>query len=130
MHIIMSIIFVEFQQRSGGGVITEQDFENGRKINLDTEIPQGTDPLARAIDTYGGGNYQGDIMLNEEQRVMIAGGTRSLDERNLKFVGHWPRNGSVVNVPYTTDDWDDFSTSQKANIARAIEEYGNKTCIR
>lgn len=126
----MPIIFVEFQQRSGGGVITKQDFENGRKIDLDTEIPPGTDPLARAIDTYGGGNYQSDIMLDEEQLLIMAESTRSLDERNLKFTGHWPRDGSVVNVPYVTEDWDKFSSSDKANIARAIEEYDNKTCIR
>jgi hypothetical protein len=124
------IIFVEFQQRSGDGVITDQDFENGRTIDLDTEIPEGTDPLARAIDTYGGGNYQGDIMLNEEQLLILTESTRSLDERNLKFTGHWPRDGSVVNVPYVTEDWDKFTSSEKANIARAIEECDNKTCIR
>ena len=126
----MLIIFVAFQQRSSAGKITEQDFKNGRKIDLESEIPQGTDPLARAMDTYGGGNYEGDIMLDAEQLVIITGGRRSLDERLLNFVGHWPRDGSVVNVPYTVEDWDNFSTSQKANIARAIEEYNNKTCIR
>ena len=93
-----------------------------------------------AIDTYGGGNYQGDIMLTEKQRLMIAGKTRRIkrqkrggktrEKRNLKFTGYWPRSGSVVNVPYVTEDWDNFSNFEKANIARAIEEYSNKTCIR
>ena len=126
----MTIISVGSQKTPGGGTITKQDFENGRRINLETERPNGTNPLARAIDTYGGGNYEGDIMLDAEQLLIMTGGKRSLDERLLAFAGHWPRDGPVVNVPYTTEDWDNFSTSEKANIARAIEEYGNKTCIR
>jgi len=125
-----SVLTSGFQERSSGGHITEQDFENGRKIDLETERPKGTNPLARAIDEYGGGNYEGDIMLNEEELAIMGGRKRSLEKRLLSFAGHWPRNGSVVNVPYTTDDWNTFSTSEKANIARAIEEYDNKTCIR
>ena len=126
----MLVIFVGFDQRSSGGNITEQDFENGRKIDLETEIRIGTNPLARAIDTYGGGNYEGDIMLNAEQLLILTGGRRSLDERLLSFARHWPRDGLVVNVPYTIEDWDNFSINEKANIARAIEEYADKTCIR
>merc|ERR1712018_109725 len=118
------------RKRSSGGHITQQDWENGRKIDLETQRPPGTNPLARAIDTYGGGNYQGDIMLSDEQKSILMGRKRGLEKRLLSFVGHWPRNGSLVYVPYTTDDFNDFSSSEKANIARAIEEYNNKTCIR
>ena len=69
-------------------------------------------------------------MLGTEELLIMKGQKRSLDKRVLAFVAHWPKDGSVVNVPYTVEDWDNFSASEKANIVRAIEEYADKTCIR
>ena len=123
-------VFTELRKRSMEGHITEIDIQHGRQINLETQRPKGTNPLGRAIDTYGGGNYQGDMMLTEEQLSLFTGGNSRLEKRLLALVGHWPRTGSLVKVPYTTEDWNTFSTFEKANIARAIEEFATKTCIR
>ena len=75
----------------------------------------------------GGANYQGDIKLTPEQYEVIVEGKPK--GRALNLIGHWPRTGSVVNIPYIVTACD-FTTSERARVARAIDEYKNKTCIR
>ena len=77
----------------------------------------------------GGANYQGDIKLTPEQyEVIVKGKPKS---RSSKLVGHWPRTGSVVNIPYILAGTGcDFSEDERAKIARAIDEYKDNTCIR
>ena len=41
----------------------------------------------------------------------------------------WPKTGDFIQIPYTIDH-SKYDTSERANIARAIDEYEEKTCIR
>ena len=106
--------------------MTEQDFLNGR--DFDVSLPVSDD--SSFLDLGKGdkaANYQGDIKLTPEQYEVIVEGKPKT--RALKLIGHWPRENSVVNIPYTINACD-FTTAEKARLARAIEEYKNKTCIR
>ena len=102
--------------------LTDQDFLNGRDIDMSRESSDG-----RSFHEHGEANYQGDIDLNPEQyEVFVEGKPRG---RALQLIGHWPREGSVVNIPYIITACD-FTDDEKAVLARAIEEYKNKTCLR
>ena len=102
--------------------LTDQDFERGRDIDVSLPASEGRDFHENAQ-----ANYQGDIQLNPEQyEVIVEGKPKS---RALNLIGHWPRNGSVVNIPYIITACD-LTEKEKAFLARAIEEYKNKTCIR
>ena len=106
--------------------MTEQDFLNGR--DFDVSLPVSDD--SSFLDQGKGdraANYQGDIKLTPEQYEVIVEGKPKT--RAFKLIGHWPRENSVVNIPYTINACD-FTTAEKARLARAIEEYKNKTCIR
>ena len=106
--------------------MTEQDFLNGR--DFDVSLPVSDD--SSFLDLGKGdraANYQGDIKLTPEQYEVIVEGKPKT--RAFKLIGHWPRENSVVNIPYTINACD-FTTAEKARLARAIEEYKNKTCIR
>ena len=102
--------------------LTDEDFLRGRDIDVSVQKSDGRD-----FHEHGKANYQGDIELTPEQYEVIVEGQPK--GRALKIIGHWPRNGSVVNIPYIITACD-FSDAEKANIARAIEEYKNKTCLR
>ena len=80
-------------------------------------------PLDEA-HSHGRGNYQGDMMLTPNQLKRVKGG-RALD----KWVTYWPSNGTHVNIPYNIND-PTFTSYERANIARAVEEYQTYTCIR
>ena len=102
--------------------LTDQDFLNGRDIDMSGESSDG-----RSFHELGNANYQGDIDLTPEQyEVIVEGKPRG---RSLQLIGHWPREGSVVNIPYIITTCD-FTDDEKANVARAIEEYKEKTCLR
>ena len=102
--------------------LTDQDFLNGRDIDMSRESSDG-----RSFHELGKANYQGDIDLTPEQyEVIVEGKPRG---RSLQLIGHWPGEGSVVNIPYIVTACD-FTDDEKAHLARAIEEYQNKTCIR
>ena len=74
----------------------------------------------------GDGNFQGDLVLTEEQRKIINGeiGLKAFNE----FANRWPKTGNVVKIPYTVTSG--FSSNERAYITRAITEYSKKTCIR
>ena len=102
--------------------LTDQDFLNGRDINMSRESSDG-----RSFHEHGKANYQGDIELTPEQYEVIVEGKPK--GRALNLIGHWPGDGSVVNIPYIITACD-FTDDEKANVARAIEEYKEKTCLR
>ena len=106
--------------------LTEEDFRNGDKIDIENEVPEGMDLLDEA-HAHGHGNYQGDMILTEKQYDQIVNGTtkRALGIINTKY---WPKTGKVVNIPYMIDNV--FDKNERAHIARAIDEYRKKTCIR
>ena len=102
--------------------LTNADFERGREIDVSLQKSDGRD-----FHEHGRSNYQGDIDLTPEQYEVIVEGKPK--GRALNLIGHWPREGAVVNIPYIITACD-FTDDEKANVARAIEEYKNKTCLR
>ena len=88
-------------------------------------------PLDEA-HSHGRGNYQGDMMLTPSQLKRVKGGRRLATGRGVwtgEWVTYWPSNGTHVNIPYVIND-PTFTSYERANIARAIEEYQIWTCIR
>ena len=105
--------------------MTEEDFENGRKIDPTNQVSEGErDPLDAAL-TESKGNYQGDMMLTSYQLLMVHGQGRALHP----FVTYWPSNGTHVNIPYNISDTT-FTANDRANIARAMQDFETFTCIR
>lgn len=43
---------------------------------------------------------------------------------------HWPKIGSFVEVPYKIDTKSRFTTKQKANILKAMQQIQKETCIK
>ena len=76
---------------------------------------------------HSGEKFQGDIVLNPEQYKVIA--ENKPRGRNLELIKYWTRENDVVPIPYIIAACD-YSAQERANLARAIEEYKNKTCIR
>ena len=106
------------------------DYYSGFKIDEDNEIPDGEDPVEDAMEK--GNDFQGDIALNAKEEEIIINGTKndSISMRAALREGHWignPRDDNVY-IPFTISR--DFKRSEVKNIARAIEDYENKTCIR
>ena len=102
--------------------MTDEDFLRGRDIDVSLQKSDERD-----FHEHGKANYQGDIELTPEQYEVIVEGKPK--GRALNLIGHWPGDGLVVNIPYIITACD-LTDAEKANIARAIEEYKNKTCIR
>ena len=120
----MKSIFIHYY-KTDGFYLTEEDFENGRKIDPATQIPKGeVDPLDAAHE-HGKANYQGDIMLTPNQLQLVEGRGRAFSP----IANFWPSDGSHVNIPYIISD-NTFTSYERANIARAVEEFKNNTCIR
>jgi len=104
------------------------DFVRGDEIDIETEIPDGQDPLNDAIEN--GNGYEGDIMLTQEQASIIINGTEDdlISMRSSIRENHWPKKGANVYIPYTMTG--KFSKTERSNIARAMAEYEKNTCIR
>ena len=88
-------------------------------------MPNGIDVFDDAMEK-GAGDFQGDIILTEEQKKIISGeiGVKAFAE----FANRWLKTGNVVKVPYTIESG--FSSNERAYITRAMTEYRQKTCIR
>ena len=108
------------------------DYYSGFKIDEDHEIPEDEDPLEEAMEQEGTKNYEGDIALNAKEEEIIVNGTEedSISMRAALREGHWNGNprDKFIYVPYTLSR--DFDRKERTNIARAIEDYEEKTCIR
>ena len=113
----------------GAGMpLNETDFSNGDKVDINARM--GTDPIKDAIENTG--EFEGDIKLNAEQAAMIANQTEdaliALRAASTVSYHKWPKSGSTAGVPYVLSS--SFSSSERANIARAISEFQSRTCIR
>ena len=121
---LMKSIFIHYY-KTDGYYLTEEDFENGRKIDLANQTSNGEiDPLDAAIK-YERANYQGDIILTPDQLQQIKGTGRALNP----LAKLWPGDGTHVNIPYIITDTT-FTSDERANIARAVKEFEKNTCIR
>ena len=122
---------------SGIQGLSEEDFENGKKIDEANEISEGENPIQDAIeegDNNDEDTYEGDMKLNAEQKAMVENGGQRELSRALA-TAKWPRIMSSVNmqpyviIPYTIDS-SLFTSKERAHIARAISDYKTYTCIR
>ena len=107
------------------GSLDETDFANGDAIDLDTEIPEGENPLRDAIEK--GHMFEGDILLNPEQTAEMADES---EDRSATTITQrkWKKYEGKVIIPYTITN--SYNGKEKANIARAITEYRKNTCLR
>ena len=127
--IFLSVLESDLDKGIGlGRPLDETDFANGDKINTNARV--GTNPITDAIEKSG--EFEGDIKLNVEQAAIIANGTEealvALRAATTVNYHKWTKSGSNARVPYVLSS--SFSSSERANIARAISEFESKTCIR
>ena len=110
--------------------MTTEDFENGRKIDLASQEPEGLNSSSNEVFENGDTLYQGDMILTPYQLQLVQGTGRSLHPWALTWgLRHWAKNGTHVNIPYKISS-PTFTDDQRANIARAAQEYEKHTCIR
>ena len=105
------------------------DYIHGEEIDLEHEIPDDEDPLNDAHEK--GKGFQGDLILTEDQIATLESGneTALMEMRQVILKNHWPKKGDHIMIPYTINAAE-FSSDEKANIARAFEEYEKHTCFR
>ena len=63
--------------------------------------------------------FEGDIILDDYDYV----GEVTTDVKKK-----WPKSGDVVIIPFTFPA--DASEQERADIARTVQEFESKTCIR
>ena len=109
-----------------GKPLDATDFANGDKI--DTSLNDGDDPIRYAIEN--GHHYEGDIELSKEDLAIVMNETSEglISTRSATTTHKWPKSGSYVNVPYIISS--SFGSNERAVIAKAVSEFGLKTCIR
>jgi len=108
-----------------GKPLDDTDYDNAKTI--DPPMPGENEDLENAIEHEDG--YEGDMILNPEQATAIAEDRmEDLRSASTKSRHKWPKVGSNVQVPYVISS--SFSTSDRAKIANAFQEYASKTCLR
>lgn len=120
---------MELDQGIGtGNPLNETDFLNGDKLDLNRQ--DEVNPIQDAIEKSG--QFEGDIILSNEQAAIIANGTEealmSLRAATTLNYRKWPMNSLKAQVPYVLSS--SFNSRERAAIARAISEFQSKTCIR
>ena len=109
-----------------GKPLDATDFANGD--NIDTSLNDGDDPIRFAIEN--GHLFEGDIELSKEDLAIVMNETKEglISSRAATNIHKWPKSGSYVNVPYVVSS--SFGSNERAVIAKAVSEFGSKTCIR
>ena len=105
-----------------GPPLNEIDFENGHEIVISTQDEENEMKYAMQMGEMGI-----DTMLNGEQTASIANGA----ERVLvssRMVNNFSKRWPNARVPYEIES--SFTQRERADIARAVEEIQNKTCVR
>ena len=108
--------------------MSAKDYERGRKINEETELKDGENPVADAIEK--GTRFEGDMDLTKEEEDAINSGNRedSIAMRSVMMHYRWPREGDNVYIPYHITG--PYNVNETAHIERAFMDYENNTCIR
>ena len=101
-----------------------KDFFEGDKAN---ETDDGIDHVKEAIEK--GSEYEGDMMLNEEEKEAHKADTNETSNAATTLEQRkWPKKGNETRVPYVISS--SFSTGERRKIAKAIQDYESKTCVR
>ena len=102
-----------------GGSLSPKDFDNAMTMDSSGEGDQDEDGSATL--------FEGDIDLTADDRDAM---DRGIELREV--VGSasrkWPKANGVVTVPFTMPNG--LSSSRKADIAKVVQEFAQKTCIR
>ena len=96
------------------GHLTEDDFQNAE----DERFVRASNDVETSNDTNLN-IFEGDIILDDYDYHYDI----TTNENKI-----WPKSGDVVIVPITFPS--DASLQEKADIARVVREFANKTCIR
>ena len=102
-----------------GGSLSAEDFENAKHKDFSNEEVHDEDGSSSL--------FEGDIELTTDDRDAL---DRGIELREVVGGAHrkWPMKNGVVEVPYTIPSG--LSSERKTTIARAIQEFRDKTCIR
>ena len=77
-----------------------------------------------------GDGYQGDMDLTPEQAAIILNGSPEdlISMRSAMKQNSWPSWSGNVYIPYVISG--EYNEDERANIARAFEDFENNTCLR
>jgi hypothetical protein len=77
-----------------------------------------------------GDGFEGDMDLTPEQVAIIVNGTPEdlISMRSSMKEKSWPKRGMNVYIPYVITG--EYNEDERANIARAFEDFENNTCLR
>ena len=75
-----------------------------------------------------GHQNEGDMRLTDAQEAMFRGTNEN--DRAFDTITKWPKTGDVVNIPYTLDPDNKWSSYEMKNLYKAMNEFKDKTCIR
>ena len=100
-----------------GGSLSPEDFEEAENADYSKQEDHDEDGNA--------GLFEGDIQLNEEDRTAMDNG---ISLREVVGSRKWPNVDGIVKVPYTFPRG--LSSSRRRDIARVVQEFEEKTCIR
>ena len=123
--IIIAVITLRaVDAREIGPRLSEEDFRRGAEI--DVNVPESD--LSVLVEKSG--QFEGDIVLSDEQRMMIENGIHPGETRSAitDSRAKWPKVGNNVVVSYTISN--EFNQEERAFIARGIDDYHKNTCIR
>ena len=71
-------------------------------------------------------DYEGDMVLTAEQLELHQ--EQSSRAATTQEDDKWPKTGDHAIVPYVISS--SFSSAERNKIAKAIQEYVSKTCVR
>jgi hypothetical protein len=127
MHCFLIISYFLFSHFKGHGI--DPGEAKGSPINITDfvagdafiEEDDGVDHVMEAIEN--GIDYEGDMVLTNEQLDLHKGraATSQLDKK-------WPKVGDMVQIPYVISS--SFSQRDRNVIAKALQQYESKTCLR
>ena len=122
--IIAVVTLAAVDAREIGPRLSEEDFRRGAEI--DVNVPESD----LSVLAEKAGQFEGDIVLNDEQRMMVENGIHPGETRSAITDSRkkWPKVGNNVEVPYTITN--EFDQEERAFIARGMDEYHKNTCIR
>ena len=108
---------VDRQDDDEQGSLSSEDFTNALAKDFEKDKPIHDEDDSSDL-------FEGDIEGDKKELRMLT--------ENREVVGHpgnkWPKYNGVVTVPYTFPS--STSTQSREEIAKVINEYETKTCIR
>ena len=117
----------------GKGGFDAVDYANAKAIDLDSKEEHERAKASMKVALEDSKRYEGDIDMSSEDAQKMFGGTEEENEAARSAIRaknkKWPKSkDDNVYIPYVISR--SFSTTERANILRAFQEYTKNTCIR